>query len=123
MCVSERECESVCMCTCVHVYMCTCVHVYMCTCVHVYMYVCVQLEDCRFSGVLYKHLTGAIAVTSEVFAEYTKPILLTEINCNGTEHALLNCPVNDTQGYTCDPDQDAGVVCQSKVADKCSMLE
>ena len=54
---------------------------------------------------------GAIAVRSQLFGEETLPMLITNINCSGTEQSLLNC-IHDT-GSTCTTERDdAGVVCQ-----------
>ena len=54
---------------------------------------------------------GAIAVGSQLFGEGTRPILIANINCSGTEQSLLNCMHNT--GSTCTTERDdAGVVCQ-----------
>ena len=54
---------------------------------------------------------GAIAVGSQLFGEGTRPIVITNINCSGTEQSLLNCMHNT--GSTCTTERDdAGVVCQ-----------
>ena len=61
--------------------------------------------------IMHIYQLGAIAVGSQLFGEETLPILITNINCSGTEQSLLNC-IHDA-GSTCTTERDdAGVVCQ-----------
>lgn len=39
------------------------------------------------------------------------PINLNEVECNGTEQQLSDCPANEIGDHNCDHFEDAGVVC------------
>ena len=53
--------------------------------------------------------TGAIAVTSELYPENSLPLLLTDVNCNGSEQNLLECSYTSGLSLSCG---DAAAVCQ-----------
>ena len=78
--------------------------IYLYLCPVIYSYTSNQTLSCLINP-------GAIAVGSQFFGEGTRPILITNINCSGTEQSLLNCMHNN--GSTCTTERDdAGVVCQ-----------
>ncbi len=59
---------------------------------------------------------GAMAVTGGRFGEGTGPIWLSELQCNGTEDALVDCAKStDWQSNDCEHVHDAGVVCSGKL--------
>ena len=39
-------------------------------------------------------------------------MVVTDIECSGSEQELVECVYNTLSGYTCDTFNDAGVVCQ-----------
>jgi deleted-in-malignant-brain-tumors protein 1 len=56
---------------------------------------------------------GAIAVTNQQFGEDALPVLITDIQCTGSEQRLLNCTYNTMPDFSCNAEgNDAGVVCQ-----------
>ena len=66
---------------------------------------------------------GAIAQTGEIFGEGNAPLLLSQVNCSGSEITLKDCPASTESlgsGYAtmpwpfleCGQFQDAGVICQ-----------
>ena len=61
--------------------------------------------------------TGAIAITSELYRENSLPSLLMDVDCNGSEHNILECSHTSGVGRSCG---DAGVVCQGQMFTVCS---
>ena len=59
---------------------------------------------------------GAIALTVGAFTETDADIVLSEVECNGSEPNLLGCGHEDLMHVNCGPLEDAGVVCQCKSA-------
>ena len=60
-------------------------------------------------------MAGAIAVTNQQFGEDALPVVITDIECSGSERRLLDCTYNTLPDYFCGNERnDAGVVCQGK---------
>ena len=58
----------------------------------------------------------AVAVVGAVFRQGTGPILLSYLECNGTESSLLSCRRRERPGFGyCAHYYDAGVVCPCKL--------
>ena len=58
----------------------------------------------------------AVAVVGAVFRRGTGPILLSYLECNGTESSLLSCRRRERPGFEyCVHAYDAGVVCPCKL--------
>lgn len=58
----------------------------------------------------YLCISGAIALNQGTFSEIGLPIVLQDLDCNGTEPSLLDCYTNDDAD--CKDFLDAGVICQ-----------
>ena len=68
------------------------------------------------------NITGAISL-SGYYAEYDLPILITDINCTGSELSFLNCAYNTLSNHTCSRYNDgASVICQRKQLNNYSLL-
>ena len=55
--------------------------------------------------------TGAVAIVDEYFGENILPVSQTTVECAGSELSIVDC-MNSTA--SCNPYQDAGVVCQGE---------
>ena len=53
---------------------------------------------------------GALAFSNAFFGSGSGPILLDDVNCNGTENSLLNCGY--TSNHNCHHSEDVGVRCK-----------
>ena len=60
---------------------------------------------------LYIHI-GAKALRMAQFGEGNGPIYLDEVQCNGTEHSLLDCLHSGVLNHDCRHTEDAGVICK-----------
>ena len=58
------------------------------------------------------HIIGAVNITSEHFSDGNTPIVINEIQCEGSEDTITNCPTGPLTGTSCNLVEDAGVVCQ-----------
>ncbi len=56
--------------------------------------------------------SGAIPLTEQTFSDHQANILLQDVNCNGSETTLLNCEYSTLIQSSCQPLEDAGVICQ-----------
>ena len=54
---------------------------------------------------------GAIAFTRAAFGQGTGSIILDNLNCNGNESNIFDCPHNGETIHNCGHDEDAGVFC------------
>lgn len=54
-------------------------------------------------------MTGAIAVDADSFREGSTPRVLTELQCDGEELEVLECPHTLFQGFSC---ATSAVICQ-----------
>ena len=63
----------------------------------------------------------AIGVTRAGFGSGSGPIYLSNIDCGGTESALVDCQLRRFGGsnFFCDHTEDAGVVCLREHIDHC----
>lgn len=59
---------------------------------------------------------GAIALTVGTFTETVADIVLSDVQCEGSEPNLLACGHEDFMHINCGPLEDAGVACQCKCA-------
>ena len=57
-------------------------------------------------------LTGAVAFVGAAFGQGTGRIVLTDVECTGTEYSLDKCPHSYTP--SCSHSEDAGVRCIGK---------
>ena len=64
----------------------------------------------------YLTLIGAEALIEANFGEGTGRIWLDNVQCIGTERALINCTASSTGVNTCTHAMDAGVRCQPGIA-------
>lgn len=55
--------------------------------------------------------TGAVAVRYQL-REYLLPVVVDDLNCNGSEERLTNCSHNSPGFTNCHDGNDASVVCQ-----------
>ena len=51
-------------------------------------------------------------MTSGQFSNPSVPIVLSNVDCNGSEPSLQNCPHSTGSQASCDAAEDAGAVCQ-----------
>ena len=58
---------------------------------------------------LYNNSAGAMSRNEAFYGTGTGPIVLSNVNCNGTEMSLLACPA--TMSHNCVPNEAAGVRC------------
>lgn len=42
-------------------------------------------------------------------------MFVTELNCTGEEETVLDCPHNGIEGFSCDTNEDASVICNSEL--------
>ena len=79
-----------------------------------------------FTSALYNILTTTGATSlSRFYVEYNLPILITDINCNGSEESFLNCSYSTLSNHNCRSYHDASVVCKRKqylLGARCSKL-
>ena len=70
-----------------------------------------QLQTCR----LVHPLTLGPPITT-FFGEGAGPILLSSVNCNGSEHKLTDCQTGNglIRLNSCDHGDDVGVICQGE---------
>ena len=54
---------------------------------------------------------GAVAVSSQYYGESVLPMVISDMNCTGSEDNLMECQ-SETDLIMCGPLEDAGVVCQ-----------
>ena len=54
-----------------------------------------------------------IPVSTARFGQGRGPIWLDDVECNGTEGLLLECPHQELGLHNCGHDEDAGVICSS----------
>ena len=54
---------------------------------------------------------GAIAFGRATFGQGTGSIILDNLNCNGNESNIFDCPHNGETIHNCGHDEDAGVFC------------
>ena len=91
-------------------YVCT----YVChpefVCLFVCLFVCMQVV-CRQLGF---SAVGAIAYSYAHFGQGAGPIVLDNVNCNGLEENLVDCPSNGLFQHNCGHYEDAGVQCLRK---------
>ena len=67
-----------------------------------------------FSGsILNGIFVGAVALYQASFGEGTGRIWLDNVQCTGSERALINCTAESNGVNSCTHAQDAGVRCQS----------
>ena len=57
-------------------------------------------------------ISGAIALTDQLFADHDANTFIQDINCMGLETSLLDCEHSTLVQSTCGPLEDAAVVCQ-----------
>jgi hypothetical protein len=62
------------------------------------------------------YLLGAIALLKGLYVEVDAPLYIRDVNCNGSESTLLDCPYNTLTQTLCGPFSDAGIVCQGETA-------
>lgn len=53
-----------------------------------------------------------MALTDQLFADHNANLLLQDVNCNGSESFLRDCEYSTLILPSCQPLEDAGVVCQ-----------
>lgn len=71
--------------------------------------------DNSYCMCLLLHLSGAIALTNQVFSDPQANLVLRDVTCNGSESSLLDCEHNQLGEVFCSALDDAGVVCQGNV--------
>ena len=54
---------------------------------------------------------GAVVYANSRFGQGTGAIILSNVQCSGTELALINCTHSGIGVHSCDHNQDAGVSC------------
>lgn len=77
---------------------------------------CVCVCSCNY----HKHLisqpnlapTGPLAIGIELFGQGTGLIFLDDLQCEGSEERLLECPGRDPGTHNCGHIEDVGVICQ-----------
>ena len=55
---------------------------------------------------------GSIPLKEAEFGQGSGKILLSNVNCNGTESSLLDCPVSGVSQKNCNHSEDAAVRCE-----------
>ena len=58
---------------------------------------------------------GAVATSRAIFGQGAGPILLSDVQCSGTETSLIECYWTAHDIHTCLHSEDAGVICQGKI--------
>ena len=53
-------------------------------------------------------------MTSEYYGENSRPMIVKEVKCNGSELTLLDCNHGNNDQSRCISVDDAGIVCQGK---------
>ncbi len=56
--------------------------------------------------------SGAVAVTTGHFSDLNVSIVLSNVDCNGSESSLQDCPHSTGSQAACGAAEDAGAVCQ-----------
>ena len=62
------------------------------------------------------HASSLLAAHAGRFGQGRGAIFLDDVNCNGTEHRLINCTNLGLGVHKCGHYDDAGVVCMGKLA-------
>ena len=58
---------------------------------------------------------GAIALSNQLFTDQSIPLLVRDLNCNGTESFALDCAYNQRRDTSCGMFEEAGIVCQGEL--------
>ena len=61
---------------------------------------------------MYVCIAGAVAVYSAFFRQGNGPILISHVQCSGSESSLLDCYWSASAATSCTHAEDAGVLCQ-----------
>lgn len=85
-------------------------------------YIAKQREKCSHniskSNLTYCSREKAKISIKRDFADYTQPIYLDEVSCNGTEDNLLKCHMNKIGVHDCEHHEDVSVICQGNITYK-----
>lgn len=88
----------------------------------IYLLYCKEKKKCSHniskSNLTYCSREKAKYSTTRDFADYTQPIYLDEVSCNGTEDNLLKCHMNKIGFHDCRHDEDVSVICQGNITYK-----
>nr|KAF6374164.1 hypothetical protein mPipKuh1_009403 [Pipistrellus kuhlii] len=81
--------------------------------------ICDDNWDLKNAHVVCRHLGCGVAInatTSAYFGEGTEPILLDQVNCNGKEAHMWQCPSHGWGQHNCGHKEDAGAICSEFLA-------
>ena len=59
--------------------------------------------------------SGAVELSNAYYGEGTGPILLDNLECNGTELSLFDCDHDGIGVHNCYHDEDASVICGGNI--------
>ena len=58
-------------------------------------------------------IEGAVVLPIYYYYDYSVTPIIFDLNCTGTEEAILDCPYIERGSYSCSNYYDAAVICQS----------
>ena len=69
-----------------------------------------------YSKITFECVSDSYAIGFADFGRGEGPILLSNVNCDGTEDRLFDCGANPIGDNNCNHGQDAGVFCEGMYA-------
>ena len=60
-------------------------------------------------------IIGGTAKSNAFYGRGSGPIYLDDVNCNGSETSLSQCPHRGIGSHNCRHNEDAGVICSGRV--------